>query len=95
MRDILHELADEIRRAPAEIIVVIGDAVLAVGAVDEDVPRDNAEVDVAVFGVAHHLPPERDLLVNRHLLDRFETAENLGAVEPLARQVIIFFPLNG
>jgi hypothetical protein len=57
------------------VIDGVGDAVLAVDAVREDVPGDQVEVDVPILRVLHDTPPERDLLVDR------ETPEHLDASE--------------
>jgi len=59
----------------------VRDAVFAAGAVDEDVPGDEVEVDVAILCVLHYLSPEGDFFIDSHFPDGFEVVEDFGAVE--------------
>ena len=74
--------AEHLAHAGAEVVdglrIVdgVGDAVLAVDAVGEDVPRHDVELDVAILRVLHHAAPEVDLLFDGELLDDFLVGEH-------------------
>ena len=65
-----HGLADALAEVVARggIVEGVGDAVLAVRAVGEDVPSEPIHLDAAIVRVVHHRTPERDLVIDRDAL---------------------------
>src|SRR4030042_276746 len=76
------------------VVDILRNSVFSFGSVNEDIPGDNVEVDIAVLRVTHYFPPKLDFLLDGHLLQNFNVAHNFRAVESPGRQVVILLPLN-
>ncbi len=50
------------------VVDAVRDSVFAVGSVDENVPSDEVEVDVAILCVLHDLSPESDFFIDCYFL---------------------------
>ena len=59
--------------------LLVCNAVLPFGSEGEDIPGDDIYVDSTVLRILHHLPPERDLIVDRHAANRFQVLQQLRA----------------
>ncbi len=77
------------------VIDIVGDSILAVGPIVENVPGNKVEFDITALGITHHLPPECDLLVNGYLLQGLKIVQYLGVVKADSITRIVLLPLNG